>query len=255
MKMHQHIFMSLTAGALLVATGCATLDSGYRGMTKVTNPDKMTLTGGIQWKIPPLEMGLRPVSQDRQLAYLRVKNTSGTDLPNLYENIKASLEGAGYRFTDDPAQAQFQVFADTSHFGINTRNDAGMGVLAGGALGGIAGAVLGHNVGNGNRNIGAVAGAAVGAGTAQIFGNRNKMIEYNLVVDIRVGERLSGISTTRQGTTTRASGDAQSASTQESFLFHSNRIVAHATKMGLGPEEALPFLSHKLISAISNLLP
>ncbi len=255
-----------------LAAGCATTDKMYRGLVKVTNPDAMTLQGGVRWLNPM--PNLRPAPPEKRVVYLRWRNTSGSPLPNLQARIQSGLETAGYRVTDNPDAAHYIVEMDARYFGENRRKDGGNAILAGTALGAIPGAVLGHNLGRGGRGrAGAMIGATVGAAIGNILANRNKMVEYDLVVDVRIGERIpGGVKTTLKSKTdnrvshadssghessrSRAgSGETQAAQITDSFLYHKNRVVCHVQRMALTPEEALPYLEQRLIPALSSVLP
>ena len=153
------------------------------------------------------------------------------------------------------------------------------GVLAGAVIGGVGGAVAGHAIRQTGTStgLGAAAGAAVVGGAAAILANRNPMVEIDLVVDLRIGERIQGgAQTTRQtegnqtvnqvqsatvagghegGASKGGSSERQQVEVREDFLYHENRLVAHAVKMRLTPEEALPVLTDKMSAALSSVLP
>jgi len=270
----------LCAALLSLAAGCATMDRAYRGVTSVTDPDKTRLRGGVKWMNP--QPPLREVSGEKMVVYLRTRNTSASPVPldELYARVHAGLEAAGYRVTRDRSEATYTVNADVRYFGENASKDGGAGLLAGAILGGAAGAATGHAIGGDGRatGIGAAGGAAAGAAIANIMANRNKMVEIDMVVDLRIGERIpSGVATTRRtedeqrvthgdSTTTTggaAEGGRSSAGTtetqqveiREDFLYHHNRLAAHAVKMGLTPDEALPFLTERIAAALSSALP
>ena len=257
------------------------MDSSYRGLTRMANPDAMRLQGGIKWMGPHAQ--LRPVGADRMAVYLRLKNTSGSDLDTaaLYAQVRTGMESAGYRVTTDVDEAQFTVTADVRFYGENSTRDLGAGMVASTVLGGVAGAVAGHAIRptKTSTGLGAAGGALIGAGLANVMANRNKMVEIDLVVDLSVGERVSGgIETTRtseastrvadsDNTTVAASGasvggsgqggssDTQEIVVHEDFLYHQNRLAAYAVKMALTADEALPFLSQKVAAALSGVLP
>ena len=261
----------VVSGILL--SGCATMDRAYEATSGWANPDSTTLKSNVKWMSPPSQLGLRPVSADDMVVYLRYKNSSGSDLPNLYSDIRSSLQAAGYRITSDPDQAHFYLVADVYHFGQGKAPKGVGGIATGAAAGGATGAVIGHNVGSGHAGTGAAAGAVVGAGVANVMANRNPVREINLIVDLKIGERVQGgVKTVRKAETgsgvvhsdraaTQASrSQASSSSTQrievqDDFLMHTNRLVAQARRMNLNPEEAFPVLSRKLTAAISSALP
>ncbi|NOY79668.1 MAG: hypothetical protein GXP31_01555 [Kiritimatiellaeota bacterium] len=272
MRCRAVVLGALMACATFVLGGCRTTDAMYRKTVSVVDPDKTMLQGGVRWMNP--QPSLRPVSPDKMVVYLRFKNTSGSPLPNLQSQIKSAFEAAGYRVTRDPNEAQFVVTADARYFGENRSKDAGGSMLAGAVFGAIPGAIIGNNLGRGgNAAAGAAAGAVLGAAIGNIMANRNKMIEYDLVVDLRIGERVrGGVRTVRKASESsrvshadaagaeagRASGgssEEQRAEVREDFLYHQNRLVGHVTRMALTPEEAVPFLEKRIVAAVGSILP
>lgn len=262
-------------GAMAIAgfTGCQTADSMYESTTGVFNPDKVQLQGQVKWMSPPSNMGLRQVPPKNMAVYLRVKNSSGTPLPDLYGKIATQLQQAGYNLTRNIDEAHFTLLADTRYYGVNKQKDAGGSMLTGAAIGGASGAIIGHNVGDDNRDVGAASGAVLGAAAGNILANRNKMTEINLVVDLRVGERIEGgVKTTRSSDASAGvshsdrflsegghghagNQERQTVVQQDDFLFHSNRVVAYAKRMNLTSDQALPFLSERLSLAVGSVLP
>ena len=280
MKSLVNVGVGLVAGCCFaVLTGCSTMDSMYQGSTKMTNPDKMKLQVGLKWMndMP----NLRVPSADRRTVYVRYRNTSGSPLPNLLGEIRTQFEQAGYQITMNPDEASFVVQADARYFGEASRKDGTVGTIGGAVVGGVAGGVVGHNVGNGsnlNTGIGAVAGALIVGGAMDILANRNKMVEYDLVIDVRIGERIKGgVKTSRRaegsaevghsagfnaaggsseyGSSSASSGEKQQVETQDDFLYHTNRLTAFAVRMAMTPEDAMPVLSGKIATALGQLLP
>ena len=266
----RHILV-VPIGAVLLS-GCSTTDTMYRKTVSVVNPDKMTLQGGVRWMNP--QPSLRPVNANKMVVYLRFKNSSGSPLPNLQSQIKSAFEAAGYRVTRDPGEAQFTVMADARFFGENRSKDAGGSVMTGAVFGAIPGAIIGNNVGGGGHvGVGAAAGAVIGGAIGNIMANRNKMVEYDLVIDLRLGERIrGGVRTTRTseeksrvshadtagnegGRSSGGSGERQRAEIREDFLYHQNRLVGHVTRMALTPDEAMPFLEKRIVAAVGSVLP
>ena len=299
MRVNRLVLVTITAGMFAALSGCTLMDKSYRGMTGMTNPDKMKLKGGIEWMAP--QPALREVSPDKQVVYLRLRNTSGSplEMAPLQDRVRVGIESAGYRVTTNVNEAQFTVNADVRYCGDASKKEMGLGAAATTAVAGVGGAVAGHAIGGNDTGtvLGAAGGAAIGYGLASILANRNKMVQYDMVVDVRLGERVGNVETTRRtdtetkvasassrtvagegqspgglkglvgnattggGTTTSAgSGSAGSTQTQEvrmqdQFLYHENRLTANVMKMALTPEEAMPFLSDKIATALSSLLP
>ncbi|OGV63630.1 MAG: hypothetical protein A3K19_29520 [Lentisphaerae bacterium RIFOXYB12_FULL_65_16] len=269
----------LGAVAMLTLSGCAMMDSMYQGTTKMVHPSKMQLKSDVKWMKP--QPPLREVSGNDMSVYLRLRNTSASPAPVdvLQAKVRTGLQAAGYRVVDDKDQAHFSMNVDVRAYGENENVDYGAGVLAGAVIGGVGGAVAGHAIRQTGTStgLGAAAGAAVVGGAAAILANRNPMVEIDLVVDLRIGERIQGgAQTTRQtegnqtvnqvqsatvagghegGASKGGSSERQQVEVREDFLYHENRLVAHAVKMRLTPEEALPVLTDKMSAALSSVLP
>lgn len=264
---------------LLAASGCRLMDSMYRGTISVIDPDRTRLVTGTKW-VNPMP-NLRPLALDKRVVYLHYRNSSGSPLPDLGSSIRARFEANGYRVTLNPEEASYLVQVDTRHFGESRTRDGNAAMLGAAAIGGVAGGIIGHNVGDGsgtNTAVGAGIGAAALGGTMYVMANRNKMVEFDLVLDVRVGERVQGgIVTNRSanetqstshsagvaaaggssehGTTTTQSREDQAMQVRDDFYYHSNRLTAYAVRMGLTPDEAMPVLADKLVMAMGGLLP
>lgn len=264
---------------ILAGSGCRMMDSMYRGTVSVIDPDRTRLTSGVKWLNPM--PNLRPQAFDRRVVYLRYRNSSGSPLPDLFSDIRGRLEASGYRVTLNPDEAQYVIQIDTRYFGESRTRDGNLAMLGGAAAGGVVGGVIGHNVGSGsdlNTVVGAGIGAAVVGGTMYAMANRNKMIEYNLVLDVRVGERIqdgvitnrstSGSATTghsagfaaaggshEHGSATSTSREDQAIQIRDDFFYSENRLTGYAVRMGLTPEEAMPVLAEKITMAMGGLLP
>lgn len=271
MKTNTFLSVSLAMALLLLASGCQT-------MTAMHDPDKVRLQTDMEWLSPPLNMGLNTPPANQRVVYLRVKNSSGSSMTNLYGDIAAQLQQAGYRVTNDPAEAYFNLTADVRFFDETRQKDGYKGMLTGGILGGVGGAVIGHNVGdNQNEALGAAAGALVGGLIGDSLANRNKIVTFTVAVDIRIGERVQGgVQTTKSsnagGGVGRDAGvvrglgvergRSQSAVKQEQrieytseFLYHDNRIAASAYKMNLTEAEAVQALAPRIGNAVASALP
>ena len=256
---------------LMLTSGCATMDAAYVGTVKAVDPDQVRLKEGTRWLNP--QPNFRLVNQDKMVVYVRVRDSSGSGL-DISRDVRMALEDMGYRITHNIDDAQYILNVDIRYYGENASNDGGRATLSAGVGGAIVGGVIGHQ----SRRAGE--GAAVGGlATGLLFNtlaNRNKVREFDVVVDTRVGERIpGGVQTTRSsndqssvrhsGSVSRGGRDSGSASggteetqtayTKEPFLYSQNRLVVHVSKLNLQPEEAAPVLQKRMIRALSNVLP
>ncbi|OPZ23612.1 MAG: Lipoprotein YlpA precursor [Lentisphaerae bacterium ADurb.BinA184] len=267
------------ASLALAVTGCSTVDHAYRGTTRMVNPDKMTLKTDLKWLSPPSDMGLRTPRTDQMVVWLRCKNTSGADVPGIYEAVRAYLQASGYRITENVDEASFVLTTDVRYLGEIRTKDGTAALLTGAVLGGGAGGVIGHNLPHGHSYglEGAAVGAVIGGAIGNVMANRNKMVEHALAVDVRIGERVpGGVRTTRDasgasgvshddavnfgggtegGHSRGESTEGQSFEFDDDFYYHNNRVVTSAIRMGLTPEEALPVLCDRLGRALGAVLP
>jgi hypothetical protein len=259
---------------VVLLQGCRSADSAYVGVVGMTDPDKVKAEASLKWL--NLQPRIRPVSADKMVVYLRVKNSSGSDI-DVSDAVRLEVERLGYRITNDPRQAHFTVSADVRWFGEGASKELGP-IAGGGVAGGVAGGVIGHNVGSGNTVGGAVAGAAAGAVLGNIVANRNKMRNINLVIDVVIGERIEGqkvvtgrssneeSSVTHRDAVNKGSGaeggqssagssESQQVSVQEDFLYHENRLTASAQKLNLTLPEAAGVMGPRIAKAIAGVLP
>ncbi len=271
----------LTGMMALGAAGCSTMDSAYQGSAGMTNPDKTTLKAQLKWMNP--QPNLRtPATPDKRVVYVRIRNSSGSPMDMNYVNaqVKGSFERQNYRVTLNPSEAFFIVQGDIRFFGDAATKDGTAGTIGGAIVGGAAGAVAGHAIG-GNRTgtvIGGAAGALLVGWLMDVMAERNKMVEYDLVIDLRIGERTSAAVRTQRranegaevghsasfnaaggsaeyGSSSAESGETQQVDTQDDFFYHKNTASAAAVKMRLTPEEAFPVLAQKIATSLGEVLP
>jgi Enterobacterial TraT complement resistance protein len=261
----------LAAAAVAFGAGCATMDKAYVGTTKMVDPDKAKLKQETRWLNP--QPNLRIVGQDKMVAFVRVRDSSGSGL-DVNREVQAAVEDLGYRVTRNIDEAQYILNCDIRYYGENSRADGGRATMAAGIGGGIIGGVIGHQ--SGNALGGAVVGAAATGLLFDTLAQRNKIREFDAVVDVRIGERIEGgVRTTRRagdeqtvshsgaagaggfdtGSSRGGSEEEQRDVVDEAFLYHQNRLVTYVTKLDLTPDEADPVLKERLVKALSNVLP
>jgi len=264
---------AVTVAALATAllTGCAAMDKAYVGTVGAVDPDKTRLKQESRWLNP--QPNLRLVSQDKMVAFVRVRDSSGSEL-DISREVRMAIEDLGYRVTRNIDEAQYILNADIRYFGENARADGGRATMAAGIGGGIVGGIIGHQ--SGRTGEGAMVGALATGLLFDTLAQRNKIREFDAVVDVRIGERIEGgVRTTRTSSdeqtmshsgsagsggfdTARSRGgseESQRAFTEEDFLYHQNRLVTFVSKLNLTPDEADPVLRERMVKALSNVLP
>lgn len=230
---------------------------------------------------------LDPVSPDKHVVMVRVRNTSDYQDLDLRSPLTAAVQARGYRVTNNPDEAQFILSVNVLQAGPidPKKKDALLSAGYGDALLGGAGAAGVAALAGGNGTaVGAAAlgGAALGYLADQLV----KDVYYSVVTDIQIQQRAANGVVVHQTTTTNAgtgaaggqvgSNHAQGASTgttnynanatvsgtqksqvvseDSAFKSYQVRDIAYANKVNLKPAEAMPLLTQKLTNSISNLL-
>ena len=221
---------------------------------------------------------IRPASEKDMLVYVRYRNSSGSVL-DVKDAVMSEITQSGYRIVKDMDQAQYVMTADLRFVGKKSSDTYGHTIF-GALLGAVAGAVIGNQFGGGTTEkvIGGGVGAVLGGIAGKAIDNRNRIVTVDMVVDIRIGERIKGgVTTNRQGDSNRSissstrsntsgasfesgkSGSNYSESTKfeqkEDFFYHENRFIATATKLKLTYGEAHEALSSQISRAIAGSLP
>jgi len=258
--------------ALFLAAGCSTLDKAYVGTVKAVDPDQARLRQETRWLNP--QPNLRLVNADQMVVFVRVRDSSGSSL-DISREVRMALEDLGYRLTRDLAEAQYIINADIRYYGENAESDGGRASLTAGVGGAVIGGIIGHQ--SGRTGEGATIGGLATGLLFDTLANRNKVREFDVVVDVRVGERIEGgVTTTRKssdaatlshsgrsggpagiesGYTSGSSDERQQVVMEEDFLYAQNRMVAYVRSLNLAPEEAAPVLRNRMVKALANILP
>lgn len=154
-----------------------------------------------------------------------------------------------------------------------------MATALGGLTGGAGGALLAHGAGAGTPAVlgGGLGGAVVGSVAGTALANDSQVIEYTLMLDVRLGQRQQSLVTRttvsrqrdeqRTATGGRTGGGVvggtrgttrdtqQQVQETDHLLWHENRLVLWARQIRLQPEEARPVLEQALIRALPQIVP
>lgn len=197
---------------------------------------------------------LEPVGLEKQVAYLKVRNTSDQQSLSaelLHIGLASRLEEKGFTITSDPNEAHYRIDANIlSATLIDESLTADAAVI-----GGFGGAVMGADRGLGTATAGGILGAAAGA----VVGSMFKINNYALIVDVQLSEKFEGgvqstsVSDSRSGGTTGSSNTHQVINRTQDFYHHRTRIAATAKQTNLEFEEAAPVLTKKLIASLSGI--
>ncbi len=237
------------------------------------------LRTGQWWAGPiPDATPIKPQDRTAWVSYRNVTQEQGYDLAN---QLRQGLQAQGYTITEDPDQANFHVFYTLRFFGENGKCDEGRSPASalGGITGGLTGAAIANAAGGGTgAMIGAGAGGALlGAVVGTAVANYSQVIEYDLIMDVRIAQRKKGIvtrtttgvqrnrqATAKAGSTgggvvaggrTTALDTRQELQEADNMLWQENRLVLWAKQIRLQPAEAKPSLERAMVGALPQILP
>ncbi len=202
---------------------------------------------------------LDPVPNSQKTVYVQINNTSNQQNLGLRSLIVRKIRSKGYRVVSDMSRAHFIVQANVLKIGKMDRQRAD-DMLAGGYGGAISGAVIGGVAGamTGHRDApigGALAGAAVG----MIADAMVKDVNYTMITDIQLSQRLGNSHSMLRKTKSRlnqgTSGSETLTSTDRiSWKKYRTRVISSARKMNLKFIQAKKVLVNQLAGSIAGLL-
>lgn len=199
---------------------------------------------------------LEPVSPQKQIVYLRVRNTTDKDV-EVEQEIRTSFEAKGFKIVNNPDEAYFMIQANILQVGKTDGTDSDS-ALKSGFGGGLLGAGVSMATGGSGNNIGI--GAAVGALVGVLADTMVKDIYFSMVTDVEIRQRPSldeSVSQhesnySEQGTTSTISQNVNTNNAQ--WKTYRTRVISTANKVNLEFEEAQPELIKGLARSLSGLL-
>ena len=199
---------------------------------------------------------LEPVSPEKQIVYLKVRNTTDKDV-EVEEQIRKAFESKEFKVVSNPDEAYFMIQANILQVG---RTDATStnSALQSGFGGGLVGAGVSAATGGSGDNIGI--GAAVGAVAGLIANNMVKDIYYSMITDVEIRQRPAinekivqvEDNYSEQGTTSTVSQNVNTNDVQ--WKIYRTRVVSVANQVNLQFEEAQPELQKGIAKSLSGLL-
>jgi len=253
MRRHNSLMLVLS---LVILSGSL---SACRDMGQMMGNRDATLQTG-QWWAGPIP-DATPIKPDQRTAWVSYKNVTQEQSYDLRSKLREGLITQGYQVIEDPDNANFHVFYTLRFFGENPMADGGKNTSAG---------------------LGAISSSARAANTAAIDGgaimaNYSQVIEYNIIMDVRIAQRKKGtvthttigaqrdrqVTTSGGGTGGGAVAGARATTLdkgqqlheEDNMLWQENRLVLWARQIRLTPEEAKPNLERALANALPQLLP
>lgn len=208
------LLMVVSLGAMIAFSGCGTL-------SLETNV-KMTRS-----------VWLKPQKEEQRSVYISLKNISEENI-DILPLLKERLEAKSYILVEESKNADYVLminilFANNLKEAYALKNAAGVGLSTG-----VISAAAGSSTSD-SLLVGAVAALATGA--------ISKALEdetYRAVVDVVLEEK-------------REEANARSEVMGDGYKTHQTRVLAEAVQTNLKLEEALPILSNKVATQISNI--
>ena len=199
---------------------------------------------------------LEPVSPEKQIVYIRIRNTTDKDI-NVEEQIKSALTARGFKVINNPDEAYFMIQANVLQIGKTDETGADS-ALQSGFGGGLLGAGVSAATGGSGNNIGV--GAAVGAVAGLLANTMIKDISYSMITDVEIRQRpaisekiiQSEENYSEQGTTSTISQNVNTSNVQ--WKIYRTRVLSTANQVNLQFEEAQNELQKGLIKSLSGLL-
>ena len=199
---------------------------------------------------------LEPVSPEKQIVYIRIRNTTDKDI-NVEEQIKSALITRGFKVVNNPDEVYFMFQANVLQIG-KTDETGGDSALQSGFGGGLLGAGISAATGGSGNNVGV--GAAVGAVAGLLANTMIKDISYSMITDIEIRQRpaisekiiQSEENYSEQGTTSTISQNVNTSNVQ--WKIYRTRVLSTANQVNLQFEEAQNELQKGLIKSLSGLL-
>lgn len=236
------IISTLSIGLFIIGCGAAT-----------TAIEKRNLE--VQTKMSD-SIFLEPVAPQKQIAYIKVRNTTDKDI-NIEEQIKTAVEARGFKVVNNPEEAYFMIQANILQVGKTDATDSDS-ALQSGFGGGLLGAGVSLATGGSGNNIGI--GAAVGAVVGVLANTMVKDIYYTMVTDVEIrqrptiDEKISQYEDnySEQGTTSTIGQNVSKENAQ--WKIYRTRVVSTANQVNLDFEEAQTELSKGLTRSLSGLL-
>ena len=199
---------------------------------------------------------LEPVSPDKQIVYVRVRNTTDKDI-EVEQQIKDAFTARGFKVVNNPDEAYFMIQANVLQIGKIDGTDKDS-ALKSGFGGGLLGAGASMATGGSGNNIGI--GAAIGAVVGLVADTMVKDIYYSMVTDVEIrqrpalDERISQNEQnySEQGTTSSISQNVNTSNVQ--WKIYRTRVMSTANQINLEFPEAQAELTRGLTKSLSGLL-
>ena len=248
----RNLFFAVAVCLVFIVNGCAATRTLIE-KRKLTVETKMSET-----------IFLEPVSPEKRVVYVDIKNTTDKELSGIEYGIKGRIASSGFRITEDPAEATFILQANVLQVGktdleeVNALLGEGFqGVIEGAAIGAVIGGAIGGDVDEVNK--GTVIGGIAGGVAGFLFDALVTDDLFTMVTDIQIRERAKEGETVYETQDTDASQGSSTRISQTSSVsdvkwkIYRTRVVSVANKANLDFEEAKMHLQAGLVKSIGGI--
>lgn len=207
---------------------------------------------------------LEPVSPEKRVVYVDIKNTTDKELPGIEYEIKGRIVSSGFTVTEDPNKATFILQANILRVGRTDLEEANAmlgtgyeGVVEGAVIGGVIGGAIGGDVDEVNK--GTVIGGIAGGVAGFLFDALVTDVLFTMVTDVQISERVREGELVYQTQDTDASQGTATQTKQTShaddvkWKIYRTRVISVANKANLDFEKAKPHLQAGLVRSIGGI--
>ena len=218
----------------------------YTRMSKEDMDVKVTMSNTI-W--------LDPVAPNNQTILVQMRNTSGNpNFSDLHKFIIGDLVSKGYKIEQDPDKAYYIMQVNVKSAVLTSKKiDGKESALPGAVVGGIAGSTIGGGRG---QVLSTLAGAVAGGVASMAIDAKTKDGYYDVIVDIRLGEKTKSVVKTsdvqfqRQGT----EGEILSSSYEKkNRKYYTTVLHAVSNMVNLTEQEGSIAVKERIALSLSGL--
>jgi hypothetical protein len=202
---------------------------------------------------------LDPIADDKKTVLLQIRNTTDKSGLDMVSQIKAAVQGKGYKIVTDPKLANVMIQANILQVGKSTLEDP-FELLSGGYGSGLvgfgAGAALSGAFGSSGRGM---LGAGLLTGAANtILEAAVEVVNFTMITDLQISEKAEGEIVDESSDANLKQGNSgfkkNTWKSKTNWKRYQTRIVSVAKKTNLKFEEAVPELVSGLVNSIAGVL-
>jgi Enterobacterial TraT complement resistance protein len=266
---------NLAPCALATVVLCGGL-AGCRATGDMLGDERAQPQSSFQWVVQPDVRMPEPTAK----FYVRYIDGAGSGI-DLTDVIRGAVTARGYALTNSPKEADYQFIATLRHFDkareFRGANQLGVDSLL--IVGPLTGAAIGYSIGDSaeERIVGVGVGLGVGAVAEAAARNFSKVNEWDLVLDLEIGEKIDGGFTERNkarnasestastaiGVNATGYGGSNASSNEQTADFeraathlrNKSRLLVAAYQMTMTREEARAEIMRRLPEVMRAAVP